>query len=82
MLNVRLDKELEKKLSDYSEMTHQTKSNVVKEALAQYLSSHQQIKSPFELGQDLFGQTGSDDCDLSTSYKSKLKKKIGQKHSH
>jgi hypothetical protein len=82
MLNVRLDKELDQKLRKYADLTNQTKSDVVKEALLDYLNKHQLEKSPFDLGEDLFGVEGAADRDLSTAYKSKLKDKLGKKYPH
>ena len=82
MLNVRINKDLEKKLTDYSERMQQTKSEVVKEALVEYLSKTKIEQTPFELGTDLFGQAGSGKADASTTYKAALKKKIHEKHAH
>ena len=82
MLNVRLTKDLEKKLADYSERMHQTKSEVVKEALVEYLSKAKIEQSPFAVGEDLFGKAGSGSDDASTTYKSVLKKKLSEKHAH
>ena len=82
MLNVRLDKDTEKKLKDYSTAHNQSKSSVVKEALVQYLSKEQASQSPYDLGSDLFGAEGSGDTKASVSYKSRLKEKLNEKHSH
>ncbi len=82
MLNVRLNKEIEKKLADYSQQMNLSKSSVVKEALVAYLNSVQSDHSPFDLGEDLFGAGASGNPDLSTTYKSTLKKKLREKHSH
>ncbi len=82
MLNVRLDKDTEKKLKDYSDMHNQSKSSVVKEALAHYFTKDEAAQSPFFLGSDLFGAAGSGDSQASVTYKSKLKQKLNEKHSH
>ncbi|MEQ8477876.1 CopG family transcriptional regulator [Fulvivirga sp.] len=82
MLNVRLDKEIEKMLNTYSQQKNITKSSIVKEALVAYLSKHQNDDSPYELGKDLFGIDGSGDTTASTTYKTKIKKKLNEKHSH
>jgi len=82
MLNVRLSKETEKKLTQYCEDEGLSKSTVVKEALVAYLSQKKASKSAYEAGLDLFGQEGSDDADSSVSYKQKLKDKLNVKHSH
>lgn len=82
MLNVRLNKEIEKKLASYSQQMNLSKSFVVKEALVAYLSKTQQEHSPFDLGEDLFGSEASGNADASTTYKSTLKEKLREKHSH
>ncbi|MEP4535071.1 MAG: hypothetical protein ABJ004_18390 [Cyclobacteriaceae bacterium] len=82
MLNVRLNKELEKKLNSYSKQNHITKSDVVKEALALYLTKEQSAQSPFEAGEDLFGTEGSGNTKASVSYKQSIKQKLREKHSH
>jgi hypothetical protein len=82
MLNVRLNKDLEKKLADYSERMQQTKSEVVKEALVAYLNKSTTEQTPYELGMDLFGQSGSGKVDGSSTYKSRLKDKLNEKHAH
>ncbi|WP_420582252.1 hypothetical protein [Reichenbachiella sp.] len=82
MLNVRLDKDTEKTLKDYSELNNMSKTDVVKEALAQYFSKEQMAKQPFDLGEDLFGTGESGETDRSSTYKSKLREKLHEKHSH
>lgn len=82
MLTVRINKEIEKKLDNYSQQKNLSKSAIVKEALIAYLTKAQLSDSPYELGQDLFGQDGSGNSSASTTYKSKLKKRIHEKHSH
>ena len=82
MLNVRLDSKTEQKLKEYAERHDLSKSSVVKEALAVYLSQKELSDKPYELGSDLFGQVSSGYSDLSTNYKSKLKQKLREKHTH
>ncbi len=82
MLNVRINKEIEKKLEAYSQQKNLTKSSIVKEALIAYLSKHQLNDSPYDLGKDLFGLDGSGETTTSTTYKTKLKKKLNEKYSH
>lgn len=81
MLNVRLDKKTDEALKRYTEEHEVSKSMVVKEALASYLSQKERSERPFILGEDLFGVDGSGRSDLSSSYKSKLKQKLVAKHS-
>ena len=54
---------------------------MVKEALDLYFANKNIEQSPFELGQDLFGTSGSNDGNLSTSFKRRLKGKLRAKHS-
>ncbi|MEO9968098.1 MAG: CopG family transcriptional regulator [Reichenbachiella sp.] len=82
MLNVRLDKDTEKTLKQYSEQNNMSKTAVVKEALALYFTKETESKSPYELGGDLFGIEGSGQADRSTTYKAKLREKLHAKHSH
>jgi len=82
MLNVRLNKELKKKLDNYSIENNSTKSSVVKEALAMYFTKKEIQQSPFELGSDLFGAAASGNANASTTYKKKLKEKLNEKHAH
>jgi len=82
MLNVRLNKQLEEKLKNYSQRKNLSKTDVVKEALVLYFSKEPAIRSPFELGDDLFGKVGSGHSDASTQYKTTIRDKIREKHSH
>ncbi len=82
MLNVRLDDDTESKLLKYAEDHEMSKSSVVSEALSVYLSKKDLDQSPFALGEDLFGADASNQTNSSQSYKSKLKHKLNEKHTH
>ncbi len=82
MLNVRLDKELEKKLKAYSVESSSSKSFIVKEALAMYFTKKEIRASAYDLGENLFGAAGSGNSNASTTYKKKLKQKLNEKHTH
>lgn len=82
MTTLRLDPELEKMLETYAELENVSKSAVIKEALAVYFRQNLQTASAFELGKDLFGQTGSGKSDKSTQYKKLIRKKLSEKRSH
>lgn len=82
MLNVRLDKDTEKTLKEYSELNNMSKTDVVKEALAMYFTQEIAEKLPYRLGADLFGPDASGQSDRSSTYKSKLREKLHAKHSH
>ncbi len=82
MLSVRLSKELEKKLQNYANEYNKTKSDVVKEALnLLFKMQEEQQKTPYELGEELFGKYSSNQGDLSTTYKRRLKDKLSAKYS-
>jgi hypothetical protein len=85
MLSVRLDNALENQLNFLSKEKHLPKSQIVKEALLYYfdmMKKQQQEKTPYELGSELFGKYSSEQTNLSTTYKQKLKDKINAKNSH
>lgn len=82
MLNVRLSDTLEKKLKQYSVEQDLSKSAIVKEALVQYFSEQEKTKSPFTLGQGLFGLEGSGNAEASVTYKKALREKLNAKYSH
>ena len=78
MFSVRLDDELDKKIQAFSEKTKATKSEIVREALTEYLEAREAEDKPFDLGQDLFGRFGSGKGDLSTTYKKRIKEKLNE----
>ena len=82
MISVRLSEELKAKLEAVAKQKNMTKSDVVKEALSQYIIGQQMKQSPYELGKDLFGLHGSGEHDLSKSYKQKVREKIDAKNSY
>lgn len=82
MFSFRISPKTEKELSEYCEETGIPKSQVVKEALAQYLIQKRNRLDPYEAGKDLFGQEGSGEGNNSKNYKSTVKSKIDAKHSH
>ncbi len=81
MTTVRLNNEIDNKLRKLIETENTSKSEIIKKAISEYFEGHYQEKSPFELGEDLFGKFGADE-DLSTTYKKKLKGMLNEKHSH
>ena len=80
MFSVRLDDELDKKIKALSEKTKTTRSEIVREALTEYLESREAEEKPYDLGQDLFGRFGSGKGDLSTTYKKRIKEKLNETH--
>ena len=79
-ISIRLDDELEKGLELLSRQTGLSKSRIIKESLRQYLESRIQPKTPYELGEDLFGRYGSGKGDLATRRKQYLNEKLHAKH--
>ncbi|WP_114750141.1 ribbon-helix-helix protein, CopG family [Pleomorphovibrio marinus] len=82
MLNVRLDKEMEKRLKEISRVKSMTKSDIVKEALAEYLTKEQLTQSAYELGKDLFGAEEGGLKKASSQFKQMLKERLYGKHPH
>ena len=81
MLAVRLSNELEKKLQKYAKKSNQTKTDVVKEALNLLFKMQEEHKeTPYQLGEELFGRYSSNERNLSTTYKDKLKEKLSEKY--
>jgi len=78
MFSVRLDDELDKKIRALSKKTKATKSEIVREALTEYLETREAEDKPFDLGQDLFGRFGSGKGNLSTTYKKRIKEKLNE----
>ena len=82
MLTVRLPKELEKEVEKLATEEKSTKSQIVKNAIKEYLKMKRTKKTPYELGKDLFGKYESDETDLSEKYKEKIKEKLIEKYTH
>ncbi len=81
MTTVRLNDDIDNKLSVLIELERATKTEIIKKAIAEYYEQHFPEKTPYEVGKDLFGRYGSNE-DLSQTYKSKLKEKLNAKHTH
>ena len=82
MLTVRLPDDLEAAVDRIASAEKRTKTDIVKDALQLYLAAHQQRRSSYEVGQDLFGVTASGDHDRSRTYKRRIEEKLREKHSH
>ena len=82
MLTVRLPDQMEAQLQALTELENSTKTDIIRNALAEYFEKHLNEKSSFELGKDLFGRYGSDDNDRSVTYKDRVKQIINEKHTH
>ena len=82
MLTVRLTPEMEAAIDRLAYIHKKTKSEVVKEALMEYIQARGESGSAYELGKDLFGIAGSEDGNRSSTYRKRLKEKLGEKHAH
>lgn len=82
MLTVRLPEDLEAEVDRIASVERRTKSDIVKDALQQYIASHQKKRSSYETGQDLFGSAASGESDRSQTYKRRFQEKLREKHSH
>jgi len=84
MISVRLNQHLEQELTLFSQLNQLTKTDIIKNALMHYFQTFKQEKKPtaYELGANLFGKYGSQESNLSTTYKQKLKDKINAKNNH
>ncbi|TYQ15693.1 UNVERIFIED_CONTAM: ribbon-helix-helix CopG family protein [Acetivibrio alkalicellulosi] len=82
MISVRLSKELEEKIDLISKQENISKTDILKEAIKEYIIVHEKKQNPYDLGEDLFGKHGSEKGDLSQSYKKKVREKINEKMSY
>ncbi|TVR67525.1 MAG: ribbon-helix-helix protein, CopG family [Spirochaetaceae bacterium] len=82
VVTVRLTPEIESEIDRIASVEKKTKSDIVKEALKEYINVHANVGSAFKLGEDLFGVSESGDTDRSISYRDRLKEKLRAKHAH
>lgn len=80
MRSIRLSEELEHELANLAEYKNVSRSEIIKEALEQYMSRENIKHKPYDLGADVFGKYGSTDTETSTTYKSKIREKLKNKH--
>jgi hypothetical protein len=73
---------MEKDLEAIADQKKTSRSKIVKEALVEYMAKEKKYNQPFELGERYFGKYGSGKADRSTTYKSRIKSKIRDKHAH
>ncbi|MDM8535578.1 hypothetical protein QUF70_02355 [Desulfobacterales bacterium HSG17] len=82
MLSIQLSPDYEKKLEQIANSENTPKDEIIKKILRQFVDKYYQQTTPYELGKELFGKYGSGSDNLSISYKSQLKGKIHEKHTH
>lgn len=78
MFSVRLGKDIEDQLASREYETGVSKSEIVREAISYYFSV-QDTRTPYQLGQHLFGLFDSGDPTLSQQIQSKLSERIKSK---
>lgn len=80
MRSIRLPDDIEHRLEKLSERENRTKSDLIKEAIVEYLADRDVVMTPFEAGRHLFGRYGSEETDSSKTTKERIKEKIRAKH--
>lgn len=79
-LSIRLEPDLERDLALAAERTGRSKSDIVKSCLREHLARLAPRKTPYELGEDLFGGTESGPTDLAENRKAYLTESLHAKH--
>lgn len=79
MRTVRLTKEQEEKLTAIARQKQVSRSQIIKEALEQYMEQETSLNNPYNIGASLFGRHGSGESDRSVTYKERLSKKLRKK---
>lgn len=80
MVSVRLPQSMEDRLEKLSVKGNKSKSELIKEALEEYLNKAERSEQPFLLGENLFGRYGSGFGTLSRDYKKLVRTKIHAKN--
>ena len=75
----RLPQDTRNKLLVLARTKKKTKSDIIKESLDMYYEYAENEIDSFTLGEPYFGKYGSDESDLSTTYKKRIKEKIRAK---
>jgi hypothetical protein len=79
-VSVRLGQQLEERLARASRRMRVNKTEVIKRSLETYLAQIEPERTPYELGEELFGADDSPGSDLSGSFKGRLKVELREKH--
>ncbi|EMF80914.1 ribbon-helix-helix protein, CopG family [Leptospira weilii serovar Topaz str. LT2116] len=72
--------ELERKLDSFAKSEGKNRSEIVKDSILEYIKNHGKMKTPFELGKDLFGKHASDVSDLAQNRKKYLHQSVKGKN--
>lgn len=79
-VSVRLGAQLEDRLAKASRKLRVNKTEVIKRSLEAYLNQIEPGRTPYELGEGLFAADQSPGSNFSSSFKSRLKRKLRAKH--
>ena len=82
MSAIQLPAEYEVKLEQLAQAEQRSALDIIRQALDRYFAETRPQATPYELGEDLFGQYGSGKGNLSTDYKRVIKEKFHAKHAH
>ncbi|TGM58648.1 ribbon-helix-helix protein, CopG family [Leptospira adleri] len=80
MISFRIPPDLERKLNSFAKSKGKSRSEIVKESILEYIRNHSSNKTPFELGEDLFGKYSADNAQLSKNRKNVLREIINGKN--
>lgn len=80
MISLRIPEEMEKRLRSLARLEGKSRSEIIKQSIAEYLTRREGALTPYELGKDLFGAASSDREDLSVNRKQYLKESLQAKH--
>ncbi len=82
MRSVRLPEEVDKKLETLANQKNVSRSDIIKEALVEYMAKEEKYNQPYKLGSQYFGKHGSGEKDRSVTYKARIKDKIRDKRTN
>ncbi|MGJ4789535.1 ribbon-helix-helix protein, CopG family [Leptospira koniambonensis] len=80
MISLRIPPDLERQLDSFAKSKGKSRSEIVKESILEYIKNHSSNKTPFELGEDLFGKHSANNQELSQNRKSALKEILKDKN--
>lgn len=81
-ISLRLESSIESELNKYAKMVGKPKSELIRNLITEFLEKESTRHSPWELGKDVFGRTGSGKGNLSYDRKTVLKEKLRAKKSN
>ena len=79
-VSMRLGPTLEERLTKASRKLRVNKTEVIRRSLEAYLAEIEPGQTPYELGADLFGADAGRGTDSSSRFKTRLKRKLREKH--